>query len=78
MNDGILKLLTDRFIAALNGNADLDEVKVLHQLLMAEKEFCLALCRLISAERKQSGPSESFGAKEYNEAIDCMLGKEAR
>jgi hypothetical protein len=61
-----------------NGVADvpLDELKVIYQLHLAEKELAVSVRRDALAEKKQSAEKEPFGAEQYNEAIDRLMGRE--
>ena len=78
MDQSIFQILDDRFRVALEVNTDINEVKILHQLLMAEREFELELFKAQTAAKKEKAPSGSFSVREYTEVIDCMFGKEAR
>jgi hypothetical protein len=73
----VYDLLLQELRNGLQQGIPANDLKVLYQLFLAEKELMIAARRLAVSENKERGEKETFGVKEYNEAIDRMMGKAA-
>ena len=76
MTEEVFDMLLEQVKEGLEQRIPANELKVLYQLFLAEKELMIAARRLALSASKE-GEKETFGVKEYNEVIDRMMGKEA-
>jgi hypothetical protein len=76
MTEEVFDMLLEQVKAGLEQHIPASELKVLYQLFLAEKELMIAARRL-ALSKNGEGEKETFGVKEYNEAIDRMMGKVA-
>jgi hypothetical protein len=77
MTEAVYDMLLQDVRNGLEQGIAANDVKVLYQLFLAEKELMLAAQRLGVSENKERSEKKTFGVKEYNEAIDRMMGKAA-
>ena len=77
MTEEVYDYLLGEVKAGFQQQISVNDLEVLYQLFLAEKKLMIAARRLALSENKERGEKETFGVKEYNEAIDRMMGKAA-